>query len=129
MTQVQTSLRSGRRPSTVGRWLAIAAVGTSPGSPAAALGSSSDPPRGIMGPTNDGPATQIGLAERTPTELSLRVEAPSAANPDDGFSWADAGIGAGAAAALGGLAGAAYAVRRRAQEAGAVFRGRPTEIG
>lgn len=118
MTQVQTtSLRSSRRRSAVGRWLAIAAAATSLGVPAAAIGASPDLPRGIMGPTNQAPATQAGLAERTATELAQRVEAPASASADEGFSWADAGIGAGAVAGLAALAGVGYSVRRRTQTA------------
>jgi hypothetical protein len=115
MTQVRrTSLPSSRRPSMIGRWLAVAAVAASL-VPAAALGSSPDPPRGIMGPTNHVPGP--GPAHRTANELAQRVEAPPTANPDDGFSWADAGIGAGAVAGLAALAGVGYSVRRRTHAA------------
>ena len=115
MTDVRkTSFKSSRRPSTIRQCLAVSAVAVSLVVPAAALGASPDLPRGIMGPTNQGAETQAGLTERTATELAQRVEAPAAASAGERFSWADAGIGAGAVAGLAALTGLAYAVRRRA---------------
>ena len=121
MTQVrQRSHRSIRTPSGIRRWLAVAAVAISLIVPAVAVGESPQLPRGIMGPTNQDPATGTGLAERTRTELAMRVEAASggeAATAAEGFSWGDAGIAAGAVVGLVALAGAVYAVRRRAHAA------------
>jgi hypothetical protein len=115
VTQVRTtSPHSRRRPSTISRWLAAATVAVSLVVPAAALGASPDLPRGIMGPTNESPTTGIGLADRTTTELSQRVYGPAAPSAGEGFSWSDAGIGAGAVAGLVALTGTAYVVRRRA---------------
>jgi hypothetical protein len=121
----KTSSRSSRRPSTLHRRVAIAAVAITLVVPAGAL-AWSDPPSGISGPTNQGAATQQNLFERTATELGHRVEGPVASDrvslspaptAGDGFSWADAGIGAGAVVGLAAVTGAAFLIRRRAHPA------------
>jgi hypothetical protein len=118
VTQVRNTSFQSSRPSMLIRWLAVTAAALSLVVPATALGWS-DPPSGISGPTNQRAADQTGLAERTVTELSQQVEAPvpasaGEASARDGFSWADAGIGAGAVTGLIALTGAAYLFRRRA---------------
>jgi hypothetical protein len=103
----RTSVPSGRRSSRIRWWLAAVVV-LSLVVPAGAQG-------WIMGSTSQSPATETGAAERTVTELAQRIEEPAPANADEGFSWGDAGIGAGAVAGLVALTGAAYVLRRRAQ--------------
>ena len=46
------------------------------------------------------------------TGASVAEQPPVAVQPSDGFDWADAGIGAGTAAGIVVLAGAAATVRR-----------------
>jgi len=98
-------------------WLVVAAAAASlVVAPAAIADSAPDLPRGIMGATNE---TAGGTAQRTPTELSQRVEtlAPSG-NAGEGFSWADAAVGAGVAiAGFVTLTGASHAIRRRSRPA------------
>ena len=115
MTQLRkTSSGSSPRRSRIGRWLAVAAVATSLAVPAAALGASPELPRRDHGPQR----TKVqrprpGWPERTPTELAQRVEALAGREraPARGFSWADAGIGAGAVAGIAALTACAYSVR------------------
>jgi hypothetical protein len=98
--------------SIIRRWLAVAAVSSSLVVPAVAVGASNELPRGIMGPNNEDPSS--ALAERTQTELQQRAQAPSVTAGDSGFSWSDAGIGAGVTAAAVALLGAGLGIRRRA---------------
>jgi hypothetical protein len=92
---------TGRRPRT-GRWLAIALVTASLAAPAAAFGYPVDPPGGTGGSTIIGGSTNDA-------DPGAPVPVTSA---EDGFSWGDAGIGAGAAVGLVALTGAGLAVRR-----------------
>ena len=101
--------------STIRRWSALAAVLCSLAVPTAAVGTSGDLPRGIMGPNNEAPVSGA-LAKRTPTELNQRTDPLSVTNTTSpsGFSWSDAGIGAGVTIAAIALVGAGLGIRRRA---------------
>jgi hypothetical protein len=70
-----------------------------------------------LGQSTGAPAP-VEVAERTTTELgqsstSLASLESSVTSPDDGFEWADAAIGAGAAIALMALVGGGVLVLRR----------------
>jgi len=84
-----------------GRWAALALMVVALAVPSGAAGYYDQPNGG-------GSATG-----RTATELEQRLEAPARLSTGNGFSWADAAVGAGVAAGLAALVGVALAVRRR----------------
>jgi hypothetical protein len=104
---------TGRRPRT-GHWLAIALVAGLAialvaawlvAAPAAAFRYPVDPPGGTGGSTITGGSTNDAAPGAPPRVTSA----------EDGFSWGDAGIGAGAAFGLVAITGTGLAVRRHSR--------------
>lgn len=105
MSSLAPTAGGANRRSLISRGLALAIAVASLGSPAFAAGQAEpqDPPRGINGATNDS------------GQRPERPPAPPATSADEGFSWEDASIGAGAVAGLVAVTGAGLAIRRRHQ--------------
>jgi hypothetical protein len=114
MSPVTHAAAEPRRRSHIGHGLAVALVAALLAVPAAALGNPVPPdlPRGINGSTND------AGGRPSPPPASPTPKA------DEGFSWGDAGIGAGVVAGLVVAAGMGLAISRRRQTAAAPAVGR-----